>query len=215
MRHLAVLLFDCVLFVQCANAQEVTQRASTIPTAEQLSRFQPARQSNTPPDPSVKAEQSYFVKFTEFRYKQTLDVNRTSNEIVQSFDQLYKDGKIELIQTVRLTVPEYHENMVQFGKTTTVTSGLTRTAQGIQQQSRQSVPIGTMVQVKATPQDGKVLLKIVYTISRMDDNLTEDRQPDILTVQINSTLLLEIGKATLVGGSTSDTNNFVMVTITK
>lgn len=211
MRHLAVPLFIFGLFVESVSAQEVTPRSST---QEQLSRLQSVRQSNTAPDPSIKPEQSYFVQFTEFRIKHSVDVNRTSNEITQSFDQLNKEGKIELIETVRLTVPEHHENMVQFGKTTTVTSGTTRTAQGIQQ-SRSDVPIGTMVQVKATPQEGKVLLKIAYTVSRMDDNLSEEKRPDIVTVTIKSTLLLEIGKATLVGGTTSDTNDFLMVTVIK
>lgn len=211
MRCLAVPLFIFVLFIQSVNAQEVPPRS---PTPEQLSRLQSVRQSNTATDPSIKPEQSYFVQFTEFRIKHSVDVNRTSNEIAQSFDQLNKEGKIELIETVRLTVPEHHENMVQFGKTTTVTTGTTRTAQGIQQ-SRSDVPIGTMVQVKATPQEGKVLLKIAYTVSRMDDNLSEEKRPDIVTVTIKSTLLLEIGKATLVGGTTSDTNDFLMVTIIK
>ena len=75
--------------------------------------------------------------------------------------------------------------------------------------------IGTLVQVKATPQDGKVLLKVAYTASRMDDNEAEDKPSDIATITFNSTLLLEIGKATLVGGVTSDTNNYLMVTIGK
>ena len=217
MRHLVVPLCIYVLFAQIVNAQDATKRPSTPPTSEQLSRMQSFRQSNTSPDPSVKAEQSYFVQFTEFRFKHAvdLDVHRTSDEIVLSFDKLHKEGKIELIETIRLSALEYHENSVQFGKTMSVTSGVTRTAQGLQQQSRQTVPIGTMVQVKPTPQEGKVLLKVTYTVSRMHDNIGEEKQPDIVTVQLNSTLLLEIGKATLVGGFASDENDFLMVTIRK
>ena len=217
MRNLAVLLCVHVLIVQSVHAQDVTKRPSTPPTAEQFSRLQSFRQSSTTPDPSVKAEQSYFVQFTEFRYKHAtdLDVHRTSDEIVLSFDKMLKEGKIELIETIRLTALEFHDNSVQFGKTTSVTSGVTRTAQGIQQQSRQSVPIGTLVQVKPTPQENKVLLKVAYTVSRMDNNIGEEKQPDIVTVNLNSTLLLEIGKATLVGGFASDENDFLMVTIKK
>ncbi len=75
--------------------------------------------------------------------------------------------------------------------------------------------LGTLVQVKATPQESKVLLKVAYTVSRMDDNLSEEKQPDTVTVTFNSTLLLDIGKATLVGGMASDTTDFLMVTISK
>lgn len=219
MRLLAILLNVSVLFVQIVDAQEIPGRppAATRSDFSQPPRFQSDRPSNVfaAPDPSVKAEQSFLVQFTEFRFKQSPDVNRTSSEIVQSFDQLNKEGKIELVQTVRLNVLEYHENMVQIGKNASVISGITRTAQGMQQQSRQSVSVGTLVQVKATPQDSKVLLKVAYTASRMDDNEPEEKQSDIATVTFNSTLLLEIGKATLVGGMTSDTNNFLMVNISK
>ena len=72
-----------------------------------------------------------------------------------------------------------------------------------------------MVQVKPTPQENKVLLKVAYTVSRMDNNIGEEKQPDIVTVNLNTTLLLEIGKATLVGGFVSDENDFLMVTIKK
>ena len=218
MRLLAVLLCVSVLFVQILDAQEIPGRppAATRSDFSQPPRFQSERPSNvfSAPDPSVKAEQSFLVQFTEFRFKHAPEVSRTSSEIVQSFDQLNKDGKIELVQTVRLNVLEYHENMVQIGKNVSVVSGVTRTPQG-QQQSRQSMSIGTLVQVKATPQDGKVLLKVAYTASRMDDSETEDKPSDIATITFNSAHLLEIGKATLLGGVTSDTNNFLMVTISK
>jgi hypothetical protein len=219
MRLLSVLLCVSVLFVQMVDAQERPGRPpSPIPTEfSQTARYQSNPPSNVfaAPDPSVKAEQSFLVQFTEFRFKYATDVSRTSSEIVQSFDQLNKEEKIELVQTVRLTVLEHHENMVQIGKNASIISGVSRTAQGLQQQSRQSVSVGTLVQVKATPQDGKVLLKVAYTASRMNDKEPEEKQSDIATVTYNSTLLLEIGKATLVGGVTSDTNNFLMVTISK
>lgn len=218
MLQVTVLLCVCVMVAPMVQAQEIPVRPPTSIPSELMpaTRVPSNRQANPAPspDPSIKAEQSFFVQFTEFRFKHSPDVHRTSSEILQSFDQLLKDGKIEVVQTVRLTVPEYHENMMQIGKLTSVISGVTRTPQGINQ-SRQNVTLGTLVQVKATPQEGKVLLKVAYTVSRMDDNLSEEKQPDTVTVTFNSTLLLEIGKATLVGGMASDTNDFLMVTISK
>ena len=218
MRLLAILLCVSVMFVQIVDAQEIPGRppAATRSEFSQSPQFQSGRPSNVfaASDPSVKAEQSFLVQFTEFRFKHAPDVSRTSNEIVQSFEQLNKEGKIELVQSVRLNVIEYHENMVQISKNVSVVSGVTQTALG-QQRSRQSMSIGTLVQVKATPQDSKVLLKVAYTASRMDDNEPEEKPSDIATITFNSTLLLEIGKASLIGGVTSDTNNFLMVTISK
>ncbi len=39
--------------------------------------------------------------------------------------------------------------------------------------------------------------------------------PEVVNVQFNTTMLLEIGKATLVGGISADTNDFLMVTLSK
>lgn len=238
MRYVVVLLCSHALFVHNVNAQDITTRAATqVPTlptssSEQSSsvatRASSAQQSSLGGgrggpgvgvstaqtiSPNVKAEQTYFIQFTEFRFKHSLDVKRTASEIVESFDQWHQEGKIELIETVRMTALEYHESTAQFGKTTTLTTGVTRTAQGIQQRSMQSVPIGTVVRVTATPQESKVLLKVAYDVSRIDDSVSEEKQPDTVKIQLNTTLLLEIGKAKLVGGMTSDTNDFLMVKI--
>ncbi len=213
------------LFTPISEAQDLRQRAFTPAQAAQpaqafeveqssLSRLAPIRSSSPTLPPNVKAEQFFVVQFTEFRFKHAPEVNRTANEIVQSFDLLNKEGKIELIESVRLTALEFHESTAQFGKTTSVTTGVTRTAQG-QQRSVSNVPLGTMIQVVATPQESKVLLKVAYTASRIDDNISEEKQPEVVNVQFNTTLLLELGKATLVGGISSETNDFLMVTINK
>ena len=223
------ILCICILCTKYADAQDLRQRALTPAQAalvpalpaqaidtdhSSLSRFSPVRSSNSTLPPNVKAEQFFFVQFTEFRFKHSPEVNRTPNEIVQSFDQLNKEGKIELIGSVRLTALEYHESTAQFGKTTSVTNGITRTAAG-QQRSVSSIPLGTLIQVIATPQENKVLLKVAYTASRIDENVSEEKQPEVVNFQFNTTMLLEIGKATLVGGISADTNDFLMVTLTK
>lgn len=215
----------CALLTPNGDAQDLRQRAFTPAQAAQpgqsfeveqssLSRLTPVRSSSPTLPPNVKAEQFFVVQFTEFRFKHAPEVNRTANEIVQSFDQLNKEGKIERIESVRLSVLEYHESTSQFGRTTSVTTGVTRTAQG-QQRSVSNVPLGTMIQVTATPQDSKVLLKVAYTASRIDEALIEEKQPEVVNIQFNTTLLLEIGKATLVGGIAAEANDFLMVTINK
>ena len=215
----------CALLTPNGDAQDLRQRAFTPAQAAQpgqsfeveqssLSRLTPVRSSSPTLPPNVKAEQFFVVQFTEFRFKHAPEVNRTANEIVQSFDQLNKEGKIERIESVRLSVLEYHESTSQFGRTTSVTTGVTRTAQG-QQRSVSNVPLGTMIQVTATPQDSKVLLKVAYTASRIDEALIEEKQPEVVNIQFNTTLLLDIGKATLVGGIAAEANDFLMVTINK
>ena len=218
-----ICIFFCAVFIQRLDGQDPTPRpiapaqatrAFDVPSNVAGSSGFPMRLSGPTLPPNVKAEQFFSVQLTEFRFKHPPEVNRTANEIVQSFDQLNKEGKIELIESVRLNALEYHESTAQFGKMTSVTQGVTRTAQG-QQRSFSSLPLGTMIQVLATPQDSKVLLKIAYTASRIDENLSEEKAPEVVNFQFNTTLLLEIGKATLVGGVSSDTNDFLMVKINK
>jgi hypothetical protein len=41
----------------------------------------------------------------------------------------------------------------------------------------------------------------------------EEDAPDMTVVQINTTLLLEPGKPTLVGGTSAESTNFLLVTV--
>jgi len=69
--------------------------------------------------------------------------------------------------------------------------------------------------VRPTPkkQDGKVFLKIDYTASRMDGEASEEGHPESTTFTIESTNLIEIGKPLLVGGSSSESSNYLLLKI--
>lgn len=104
--------------------------------------------------------------------------------------------------------------MVQFGRRATVTVGRTSagpgrpTARHTQQQE-----VGTQVRVLASQQEGKVLLKLSYNASRLEGEGTEDSPPDTSTVQFDTTLLLEPGTPTLVGGTSSKTGSYLLVSV--
>ena len=213
MNHLAVLLSACVLITSVANAQE-RQTRPFPPAAFPPPGSSPATSSPLAPS-NVKGEQSYFLLLREFRIKMPLDYNLTAPEIAKSFDQLKKDGKVELIDTIRLTVLENNESMVMFGKRTNVTTGVGRTPQGLRQISQASFQLGTSVRATVSPQDSKVLLKLSYDASRLEGVATEETPPDTITVQFSTSLLLELGMPTLVGGSTAEETDFLMVTISK
>lgn len=158
--------------------------------------------------------QSYVVQFTEFRLKSSSDPKLSASEIVKSFEQMRDDGKVELVEVVRLSTLAGYESMVQFGKMASVTVGTTAALPGrgpTRQLQRQSV--GTLVRVTAEPQEGKVLLKLAYEASRFEGAGQEDSPPDTVTVQFNTTLLIETGKPTLVGGTSADATTFLLVSI--
>ena len=73
--------------------------------------------------------------------------------------------------------------------------------------------VGTSVRVTAVPQGGKILLKLSYEASRFEGEAEEDSPPDTVKLQFNTTLLIEPGKPTLVGGSSADGSHLLMVSI--
>ena len=95
-----------------------------------------------------------------------------------------------------------------------VTTGVT---QGVNGKSRSMTarPIGTTVKATAEPQQGKVLVKLSYQASRNLGEVKEDITPDMETINIESSLLLEIGKRVVVAASTTSESSFLLVTVSQ
>lgn len=214
-----------------AQAQEFQQRAAvpavalqqarpTLPSAPPQSSPNPSNATSVAGAPAgVKAEQMYVIQFTEFRMKKGGDPNLSEQEILQSYEALVKEGRLELLESIRMSVLEYYEGMVQFGKNKNLPVGVVNTNQG-RSVNTVSTAIGTLLRVTATPQDEKILVKISFEASRFPlefdsedpDNTTS---PDILKVVYGSTLLMEVGKPSLIFGTGSDNTDFMVVTIRK
>lgn len=63
----------------------------------------------------VAALHSYVVKITEFRMNGHADEALPTKDIALSFEKLQKEGKADVLETVRLSVLEDHESMMQVG----------------------------------------------------------------------------------------------------
>lgn len=177
--------------------------------------------SGGPATPAAAAAvQSYTVQLTEFRLKSTSDPKLSASELVASFEQMKKDGKLDLVETIRLSALEQYESMAQFGRRAAVTVGVTvggangpvgrPTTRSIQHQM-----VGTTVRLTATPQQGKILLKLSYETARLEEEAKDAISPDTRMVQFNTTLLIEPGKPTLVGGSSAENSSYLLVSIGK
>lgn len=158
--------------------------------------------------------ESYIVQLSEYKINGPTDPSQTAADIVASLMKADAKTKPELIETVRLSTLSGSESMVQFGKQVRVTSG-TVSVRGTTARQMQNVQFGTIVRVTATPRAGKVVVKLSFESSRLDGKGAENSPPDISTTQIESTQLLEIGKPTLIGGTTADTSSFILLTVTR
>jgi hypothetical protein len=138
---------------------------------------------------------SYVVQLTEFRWKGSTDPALSPRVIVRAVDQLRKDGKLDVIETVRLSALENHESMAQFGKSVPMTTGVADTRQG-RVRNVDFQQVGTMVKLTAVPKDGKVVLELQYEASRLNGEGAGDLPPSTLTTQFKTTPMIEPGTPT-------------------
>ncbi|HYW78358.1 MAG TPA: hypothetical protein VE890_02240 [Thermoguttaceae bacterium] len=134
---------------------------------------------------------------------------------MRTLDQLRKDGKIDLLETVRLSALEGHESMVRFGKLTTVTVAVQGIGQGRTVRRTDSRDVGTLVRLTARPEGEAILLTLQYEASRLDGPGQEDAPPDTGTVGVTTTMLIEPGQPTLAGSCRSDKTTLLIVSIEK
>ncbi|MBI1313127.1 hypothetical protein GC176_17695 [bacterium] len=158
--------------------------------------------------------QSYVVQLTEFRLNESADPTMKPQDIVKTFEKLTKDGKVDVIETVRLSALENYPSMAQFGRTAAVTTGVSISQRG-RVPLKQQRQIGTLVQFTATPHNEKVLLKLQYEASRFDGAINDESSPDTLTTHFETTLLIAPGVPSLVGATTAGTTSVLLVSITE
>lgn len=184
--------------------------ASTVSVAQE---FEPR---DTPAESPAAGLQSYVVQLTEFQLESSSDPKLTADNIVQSFDEMANEGKLEVVQIIRLSALERRETMVQFGKMVTVTSAVLPAGPGRGESRRtQQLEVGTLARLTAEPQEGKVLLQLSYEASRVEGDGHEDSPPEIRRIQFHTSLLIEPGKPVLVGGVSIEETSFLLVSITE
>jgi len=157
---------------------------------------------------------SYVVQLTEFRWKGAADLALSARELARAVDQLRKDGKLELIETVRLSALENHESMVHFGKSVPVPTAVAQTRQG-PVRSVEYREVGAIVQLTAAPKGGKVALELKYAAARLTGEGAGDLPPNTLLTECKTTLTIEPGTPTLVGSTTPQSTSLLMVSITE
>jgi hypothetical protein len=153
---------------------------------------------------------TYDVTLTEFQLKSGHDPELSFADIIRDFQDREKKDNITLAETVRLTLQANFECTVRFGKQVQVTKGIINNPRGVQRVT-QTMQVGTMAQIRVTPEDGKLILKLRYTASRLGDEAPEDAPPDVLSSTYNATVAVEPGKPALVGGTDQENASYLIV----
>ena len=178
----------------------------------------PNQSSDTSDDTNSSSsnQASFFVQLTEYRLKLPHDPSRPVAEIVAILAKPGDNEEYQPVETIRLSALSGTESTVQFGRRVNVTAGTAVTNRGGTARNVQGVDIGTLL--KVTPvllQSGNVALKLKFESSRIEGDASEDSPPDISRTQINTTQLLELGKPSLVGSTTSTASSVILITVTR
>ena len=165
------------------------------------------------PSPPVTSLASYVIQVTELHTDVPIDAKMDSEELLDKFEQLKQDGKVELLKTVRLSALEGQESMAQFGRQTAVTDGTSQVMPGRAVRNIRMTQVGTLVRVTVQRHEDEVLLKLTYEASRLGEQANQDSPPDVATVQCNTTLAVGRGQTVLAGGMFSANSTLLLVSV--
>ncbi len=159
---------------------------------------------------STKAPVRFMVTLSEYQLGSSVPDNASEADIVESI----REKTVQPTETIRLSVINDVEGMVQFGKLATVTVGKTVNRDVTTRQS-QNVQVGTMLKLTLSTENEAILANIAFEASRFQGEGTDDSPPDIASTTIKTTQLLEFGRPCLIGSSSSGKTSYVFVTVTR
>ncbi len=153
----------------------------------------------------------YRVDLIEFALKDKSDADLGSAELLDLLKT--KSDKIQRIESTRMTAISGAKCTASFGRSASVTMGVTKSAVGSTRNTAQ-IQVGTMMQL--TPMnnsDGTATVTLIYEAARLTVAKQEDTMPDIVKVTVNAELMLKLGTPTLVAGSTNGDSSYIAITI--
>lgn len=153
----------------------------------------------------------YQVDVIEFALKDKADADLETAKLLELLKT--KSDKIQLIESTRMTAISGARCTASFGKSVSVTMGVTKSAVGSTRNTAQ-IQIGTMVQLSPmNNSNGTATVTLSYEAARLNEAKQEDTMPDIVKVTVNSELILKLGTPTLVAGSTNGGSSYIAITI--
>ncbi len=160
----------------------------------------------------IPKSDGYTVSLTELRLRKPLTHDQLA-ESLKKTEELKNNEDFEIVETIRLSTLPGFESIVQVGRKTAITVGVSEVPGRAGQKSIKSESFGTIVRLTAVPIEGKTRLTLNYESSRVDSESKNELSPDTKTFLIDTTLLLEPSKTVLVGGSTVDGSTYLAVSL--
>jgi hypothetical protein len=165
------------------------------------------------------AKQSYLVELVEFRLGDAPSAALSAEEILDRLNRSADDDSVEVIQTFHLSAVAGHESMANVGLQAAITSGV----QFMQPRggpippirNLEQVHLGTALMVTARPAGDKIRISVRYEASRIDGERPEDGPPDIVSITLQSQLLVTSGQRILLGGARGAPSSYATIIVTE
>ncbi len=166
---------------------------------------------------STATSRPYLIEVIEFQIDASDGADLSPEQLVESYPQMKSDGLLKRAETIRFHASVKKASFVNFGKQIALTTGATLAGpdRPVARQVKQ-FEIGTTAEVMLDSADkGQASLQVVYRSSRVAGEGTDDTPPEILSISMEASLVLELGKTKLLGGTSADPNVYVLITVSE
>lgn len=153
----------------------------------------------------------FMVTLSEYQLEDSVPVSASEADILG----LIQKSNVQPTETIRLSVINDVEGMVQFGKRVTVTVGKTVNTRDVTSRQTQHVQVGTLLKLTLSMAGESVIAQVAFESSRLQGEGTDDSPPDMVSATISTTQILELGKPRLMGSTSSGQTSFVFMTVTR
>jgi hypothetical protein len=166
---------------------------------------------------STLTSRPYLIEVIEFQIDASDGADLSPDQLVQTYLQMKDDGLLRRVEKARFFATLQKASHVNFGKQIALTTGSTSAEPGrpVARQVRQFETGTTVEAMVDSVSDGQVSMQIVYRSTRLEGNETADSLPEIQSISMEATLVMELGKTQLLGGTSADPNVYVLITVSE
>jgi hypothetical protein len=158
----------------------------------------------------TEVPEQYLITLSQYRLEGLDTSHLTADDVAAAI----KTQKASPVETVMLTAVAGGESMVQFGRSVTVTTGTVANRDVTSRQTQQR-EVGSLLRLIPSTEGQKVGLQLTFESSRQAGEGTDDSPPDIVTISIKISQLFDLGKPTLIGGTTTGESSYVFLTVSR
>jgi len=166
---------------------------------------------------STTNNRSYSIEIIEFQIDASDGADLSADQLVKSFAQMKSDAMLKRADTIRFSAVEQKASVIDIGKLVSLTTGSMPAGQGRPAvRQMRDVEVGTKAEAMLVSSGkGQVSMDLLYRSSRVEGEGTDDSPPNIVSVTIETALVLELGKPKLLGGTSADPNVYVLLKVTE